>query len=62
MIVPMNRATDFSRASDYFNTSARLRARSDRNRVETVNAERATRVHIRQAKGVFRHWKLRWFP
>ena len=53
MIIPMNRATYFNRASNY--CYALCRADIYKNSVETINAERATRVHIRHAKGVFRH-------
>ena len=62
MTVTMNRATCFSRASNYFSACDAARARVNGNSIETVNAERAARDYIRQAKRLFRHWKLRWFP
>ena len=54
MIVPMNRATNFSRAPNYFDASPNKGLASkgfaSRNNVETVNAEWTTRIYIRQAK------------
>jgi hypothetical protein len=58
MIIPMNRATSFTRVPKYFYACAPLGAGIHRNRIVTVNAKWTTRIYILQAKGIFRHWIL----
>ena len=58
MFMPMNRATSFSRASNYFSTSTTDTTNRIGNDVETSNAERTTRIYRRQAKRVFRHKRI----